>query len=145
MVFGYTAFSKPCFIFNGKYFLLFCAVFVLEFSIATWVTDNYIRPYLGDFLIVILLYFFCKSFTYFSPTKAALYTLLISCSIETAQYFGLIYLLKLEHSTLAKCILGTTFQWMDFVMYFSGTGTVLMWEYFRGIPLKHIDKSNLQY
>ena len=42
--------------FNPRYFLVAVALFITEVLIALYVRDDFIRPYVGDFLVVILVY-----------------------------------------------------------------------------------------
>lgn len=47
---------------NKTYLILTIFLFVIEVLIALFVHDNFIRPYVGDVLVVILIYCFVKSF-----------------------------------------------------------------------------------
>ena len=47
---------------NKTYLTLAVFIFVIEVLIALYVHDNFIRPYVGDVLVVILMYCFVKSF-----------------------------------------------------------------------------------
>jgi len=42
--------------FNKKFFLLTVFLFIVELYIGFFVQDDFIRPYGGDFLVVILIY-----------------------------------------------------------------------------------------
>jgi hypothetical protein len=89
------------------------------------VHDAFIRPSVGDFLVVIWLYCSFKSFLNTRVLATALVTLLIAYPIEVSQYFHLIYDMVWGDSHLARAILGTTFQWSDLLMYTLGIGLVL--------------------
>ena len=58
--------------FNLKYFLFALALFMIEVLIALFVHDSFIRPYLGDFLVVILIYCAVRTFIKASPLKIAI-------------------------------------------------------------------------
>src|SRR5688500_6374937 len=105
------------FIFRIKYFLLAILLFLAEVYIALYLNDAFLRPYGGDFLVVIFMYCFVKSFVNVSPFAIAAPVLLFSYLVECTQYFGLIYKLGLEDSFLAHLVLGSTFKWMDMVAY----------------------------
>ena len=47
--------------FNGVAFIIFVALFIVEVVIAVFVNDQFIRPILGDVLVVILIFFFLRS------------------------------------------------------------------------------------
>ena len=92
--------------------------------------DRIIRPYIGDLLVVILIYCFVKSFLD-SPVKpTAIGVLVFAYAVEISQYFHLINLLGLENSSLARIILGTSFEWVDLLAYTIGIVVVIILENF---------------
>ena len=114
--------------FNRNYFAITILLLLLEISIALYVHDNFIRPYFGDFLVMILLYCFLKSFVKVSVWVAAALVLVFSFAIETAQYFNLVKKLGLQHSKIAKVVLGNSFAWMDLLAYTLGILAVISME-----------------
>ena len=119
--------------FNRNYFILTILLFLIETAIALYLHDNFIRPYFGDFLVVILLYCFVKSFVNVSVWVAAGLVLLFSFAIEISQYFNAIEKLGLQHYKIATVVLGNSFAWMDLLAYILGILTVISIEkiYFR--------------
>ncbi len=113
------------FIFDYRYLILAFLLFWVEVYIDMEVHDAFIRPSVGDFLVVIWLYCSFKSFLNTRVLATALVTLLIAYPIEVSQYFHLIYDMVWGDSHLARAILGTTFQWSDLLMYTLGIGLVL--------------------
>ncbi|WP_313805618.1 DUF2809 domain-containing protein [Flavobacterium sp.] len=69
--------------FNVKYAIWTLLLFITEVLIAVCIRDNFIRPYLGDVLVVILLYCFLKSF--------------VKVKTVTAVVCGLCFALLLPH------------------------------------------------
>ena len=116
--------------FNRTYFTFTVFLFLLETAIALFVHDNFIRPYFGDFLVVMLLYCFLKSFIKVSVWAAAGLVLLFSFAIEIAQYFNMVEKLGLEHYKIAKVVLGNSFAWMDLLAYVLGILAVISIEKF---------------
>jgi zinc transporter ZupT len=116
--------------FNRTYFAFTIFLFLLETAIALFVHDNFIRPYFGDFLVVMLLYCFLKSFLNVSVWAAAGLVLLFSFAIEIAQYFNMVEKLGLEHYKIAKVVLGNSFAWMDLLAYVLGILAVISIEKF---------------
>ena len=116
--------------FNRTYFAVTVLLFLLEIAIALFVHDNFIRPYLGDFLVVMLLYCFLKSFLNVSVWVAAGFVLLFSFVIEIAQYFNAVEKLGLQHYKIAKIVLGNSFAWMDLLAYILGILAVISIEKF---------------
>jgi len=55
--------------FNKYYFALAALLFVTEVLIARYVTNNFIRSYFGDVLVVILIHCFVKII--YEPTRAS--------------------------------------------------------------------------
>jgi hypothetical protein len=117
--------------FNKTYFIITVALFLIEVFIALYVRDRFVRPYLGDFLVVILIYAFLKSFLNIRPITAAIIVLIFSFTIEFLQYFKLVEILGLQDSELARVILGTSYHWLDLVAYFLGILAVVLVERFR--------------
>jgi glucose-6-phosphate-specific signal transduction histidine kinase len=114
--------------FNSKYLVWAVAFFVIEILIAFYIHDRIIRPYIGDFLVVILIYCLVKAFFNFSVKQTAIGVLLFSYGVEILQYFKVVELLDLQGSKLARIIIGTSFEWMDMVAYTAGIGLVLVIE-----------------
>jgi hypothetical protein len=119
---------SPVIKFNSFYFLLASLIFCVEIFIAKYAHDQIIRPYVGDFLIVILIYCFIKSFFDTPVLATTLSVLIFSYLIETLQYFHLITWLGLQHSRIAGIVLGTSFAWIDLLAYTIGIGVVLFCE-----------------
>jgi hypothetical protein len=113
------------FTFNKKYFLLFLLVFATEVLIALYVHDDFVRPYLGDVLVVILIYCFVKSFVNLKVWMAAVAVLAFAFGVEVCQYFNLVEKLNLQHSKLARTVIGTSFSWWDMLTYVVGIAVVL--------------------
>lgn len=114
--------------FNKNYFAITLLLFAVEVLIALYVQDSFFRPYFGDFLVVIFLYCFLKSFVKITVWRAAIIVLLFSFFVEFTQYLNLITLLGLQKSGLAKAVLGTSFAWEDLVCYTIGILLVILVE-----------------
>jgi hypothetical protein len=114
--------------FNLKFFFFALVLFVIEVLIALFVHDNFIRPYAGDFLVVILIYCAVRTFVKASPWKVAIGVLLFSYLIETLQYFHIVDRLGLAKNGLAKTVIGYGFDWFDILAYTLGIVTVLFAE-----------------
>ncbi len=133
-------YHKPLFQFHKKYFFIAILLFLTEVFIAAYLHDAVIRPYGGDFLVVILIYCFVKSFLNTPVTATAFAVLLFSYIVETLQYFHLVDLLGLEKSTIARIVIGTSFAWTDLLAYTLGILLVLMIEFRFG---KAINKATI--
>lgn len=69
--------------FNLKYFLIAVAIFLVEILIATKLKDIFfIRAYLGDVLVVMLMYCFIRAFFDLEARKLIVGIFIFSCLIE---------------------------------------------------------------
>jgi hypothetical protein len=125
--------------FDKKYFLFAVVLFIIEVLIAVFIRDGIIRPYVGDFLVVILIYCAVRTFLRALPLKVAIGVLLFSYIIEGFQYLKIVEVLGLQNNEVAKTIIGYGFDWIDLVAYTSGGATILLLEKARFRPKK---KSN---
>ncbi len=134
--------NKTLFQFHRKYFFSTLLLFATEIFIAAYLHDAVIRPYGGDFLVVILIYCFVKSFLNTPVIATALAVLLFFYAIETLQYFHLVDILGLEKSTVARIIIGTSFAWTDLLAYTLGILLILIIEFRFGNATKSINSIN---
>lgn len=116
---------------NLTYILLSAILLIAELLIGVYMHDAFIRPYGGDFLVVILLYCFTKSFVDLPVIKTALGVLIFAYTVEISQYFHLVKLLRLEHSRIALLVLGNSFSLSDLLCYTLGIFLVLIIERIR--------------
>ena len=114
--------------FNKTYFSLTIVFFVIEVLIAFFVHDSFVRPYLGDILVIILIYSFIKSFIKLTVLQASVFTLIFSFTLEFLQFINSVEKLHLENHKIVKTILGTSFSWMDLLCYLLGFLTVIVVE-----------------
>ena len=106
--------------FNWNYFIIAFLLFVVEVLIAMFVHDQFIRPYFGDFLVVILIYCFVKSFLDTPFLKTAIAVLVFAFTLEVLQYFDIVTKIGLGHSKFARTVIGTSFEWIDLIAYTLG-------------------------
>lgn len=114
--------------YNKYYFALAVLLFITEVLIALYVHDAFIRPYFGDFLVVILVYCFVKAFVVSPLLPTLIGVLLFAYFIEFLQYLQLVKVLGLQNNAVARTVIGTTFQWGDILMYTLGIGLVFVVE-----------------
>jgi len=102
------------------FFCLFVASFLLLAYIALFINDRFVRPYLGDVLVVICIYFLAKAFFPSRGRLMALYIFVFAVIVEVTQLLGLIRFLGLENNPLARIVLGGVFDWIDIGCYAAG-------------------------
>jgi hypothetical protein len=117
--------------FRKSYFLLFLLLFAIEVYIGLYLHDTVIRPYGGDFLVVILLYCLVEAVTRLPVLLGAAWVLVFAYVIEISQYFHLVNMLGLQNFKLAKLLLGTTFSFIDLFTYTLGILAVIIVENLR--------------
>lgn len=99
---------------------LFALLFLVELIIAIYIDDSFVRPFVGDVLVIMLIYFFIRTFLVCHKMKLIIAILLFAFSVEVGQYFDMVSILHLQDNKLARIVLGTTFDVMDFVGYSVG-------------------------
>ncbi|CAL67518.1 DUF2809 domain-containing protein [Christiangramia forsetii] len=102
------------------YFLGFVFLFIIEVLIANFVTDSFVRPYLGDFLVVILIYCFLMSISKISVVNGLLIVLLFSFAVEFFQLINIVKLLQYQPPRIVMIVLGSSFSVWDLMAYTLG-------------------------
>lgn len=110
-----------------KCFCIFLFLLMIEIYIGIFVHDSIIRPFVGDALVVGVVYFFVRSFIK-KQRFLSIYVFLFACAIEVGQYFNLVSILHMENFKIARIIIGSTFDFMDIFSYFIGTIFIYVYE-----------------
>lgn len=113
---GRSAGGNPRRLYAGAAVVLFC----IEVAIALFVTDSFVRPYVGDVLAILLVYTFLRAITPLSLRSALATTLAIAVLIEVAQAAKLLSALGLGENRLARIVFGGSFDWLDLLAYAVG-------------------------
>jgi Protein of unknown function (DUF2809) len=111
--------------FHKKYFFIFLSLFLLESCIALFVHDRFIRPFVGDVIVVWLVFAFVRMF--FDRGKdwqIAAGVFAFAVLVEVGQYFDLVSLLGLQGSRMARVVIGSVFDWRDMLAY--GVGVLVL-------------------
>jgi len=107
------------------------ALFAIEFCIALFVHDGFVRPFIGDVLVVILIYAFIRIFIPERVRLLPLYVFIFAALVETLQYFKIVEVLGLQDNKVMSTIIGTSFDIRDILCYFVGCAFCGIWEYLR--------------
>ncbi|MHC1686040.1 MAG: DUF2809 domain-containing protein [Clostridiaceae bacterium] len=113
---------------NIKYIVSFIVLFIIETIIALFVHDQFIRPYFGDMLVVILMYTFIRGFTKKTIKFLPIDLFIFAAIVETAQYFKIVDLLHLQNNKAATIIIGSSFDIKDILCYLVGSVILIAWE-----------------
>jgi hypothetical protein len=101
------------------------ALFLIEVIIAVFVDDAVVRPFVGDGLAVILVYCALRAMTPLAGGMALALALATAFAVEFGQLFGVLDMLGLRGNPVARIVLGTGFDPMDFVAYAAGASCVV--------------------
>lgn len=102
------------------YALITIALLIIEVLIALFVHDSFIRPYVGDMLVVIVLYTFIRIFI---PEKVKFlpsYILCFAVLVEVLQYFRIVEVLGLSDNRFFSVLIGSVFDIKDIICYAVG-------------------------
>lgn len=110
------------------YLLAMVLIFLLELFIALFVRDVFIRPYVGDMLVVVLIYTFLRIIFPERPRLLPLYVFLFAAGVEALQGIRIVELLGLQDNRFFSVLIGTTFDWKDIVCYGVGCVMLGLWE-----------------
>lgn len=115
-----------------SFFVYFVLLFFIEVLIARFAPSGFIRGFVGDVLVVILLFCMARSFVPVVNAKGesinlfwrtpwlALGVLFFAFGIEFGQYWGLVDKLGLGGNRLARIVIGSHFDPLDLLAYFIG-------------------------
>lgn len=122
--------------FNLKYFLLSFVLFITEILIATLLKHIFfVRAYLGDVIVVMLLYTLVKSFFIIKYDRKIIAGIFIfSCLIEWAQYFNIADKLGFPRGSIMYIVVGNSFSWVDIACY--AIGCLLLLPFVKATPEK---------
>lgn len=111
-----------------RYALVFLLLLAVEVCIALFVHDRFIRPYVGDVLVVVVIYAFARIWLPTGRPWLVWAVTAFACCVEVGQAVGLVDLLGLGHIRFFRVLLGTTFDWHDLGCYLAGGGLILLTE-----------------
>lgn len=107
-----------------KYFIGFLISIIIEIIIALFVHDKFVRPYIGDVLVIICIYMLLKVILDNKVKHLELYIFIFAVVVEIMQYFNIMNYLANDNKIL-KIALGSTFDIKDIVCYFVGYIVIL--------------------
>ena len=115
---------------SSKYLLVTIVLLVVEVLIGLFVHDRVIRPYVGDILVIILLYTLVRSFVRKRIQALPLFIFVFACIVEVIQYFNILGMLGLRGNKLVSTITGTKFDFLDIICYLIGALVLFGWQFF---------------
>lgn len=111
------------------YIVLTVILLGIEICIALFVHDRFVRPYVGDVLVVFLIYSFVRIFVPRRGRFLPLFVFLFAVAVEILQLFSIVDRLGLGNIHFFRILVGAVFDWKDIVCY--GVGCLLLgaWEW----------------
>lgn len=113
--------------FNRKriiYIIIALCLTAVEVLIALFVHDNFIRPYIGDVLVVMVLYFGVRIFITDKIKLLPLYVFIFAAGVEALQYFKIVEILGLGDNGFFRILIGSVFDVKDIICY--GVGCIIL-------------------
>ena len=102
------------------YLISFILLLLIETGIAIWVKDDFIRPYLGVFLVLILIFCFLMFLWRISVLKGLLIVLIFSFTVEFFQLINIAKVLQYQPPEIVMIVLGSSFSLLDLLAYSLG-------------------------
>lgn len=100
----------------------------IEIGIALFIHDVFIRPYVGDMLVVVLIYTFVRIFIPKGVRLLPLWVFVFAAGVEVLQYFRIGEVLGLSDNRILSVVIGSTFDVKDIVCYGVGCGLIFLYE-----------------
>lgn len=113
---------------SRNYMVATAIILSIEIFIALYVNDQFVRPFLGDTLAVILVYCFIKIIIRDRVLMVAALSLCIAFLIEILQATNFIEFIGLEDNKLARIVMGTSFSWGDILAYIAGAVLIIIFD-----------------
>ncbi len=108
------------------YTIITIILLTIEVLIALFIHDNFIRPYIGDVLVVMVIYAFIRIFV---PEKLKMlpsYILCFAVLVEVLQYFRIVELLGLQGNRFFSVLIGSVFDMKDILCYAVGCTLIVV-------------------
>jgi len=93
---------------------------VIEVLIALFVHDAFVRPYVGDVLVVVVLYTFIRMFIPEGCKLLPLYIFIFAAGVEVLQLFHIVDVIGLGNNRFFRVLIGSVFDIKDIICYALG-------------------------
>ena len=100
---------------------------IIEVLIALYVHDDFVRPYVGDMLVVVVGYAFVRIFIPERITLLPLWVFIFAVAVEILQWFHIVVLLGLTDNRFFRVLIGGVFDVKDILCY--GVGCIMLGGY----------------
>ena len=104
---------------------------LIEVIIALYVHDDFIRPYVGDVLVVIVIYTFIRIIVPEKCKLIPLFLFMFAAGVELLQLANIVEILGVADNKFLKILIGSVFDIKDIVCYAVGCVILCMYEWVR--------------
>ncbi len=104
---------------------------LIEVIIALYVHDDFIRPYVGDMLVVIVIYTFIRMIVPEKYRLIPLFIFIFAVGVELLQLVNIVGILGVADNIFLKTLMGSVFDIKDIVCYAVGCVILYMYEWIR--------------
>lgn len=111
--------KKKIFYLTATIILLF-----IEVLIALYVHDNFIRPFVGDVIVVIVIYTFVRVLIPEKCRLLPLYIFIFAAAVEVLQGIHIVNILGVADNHFLRTLIGDSFDIIDILCY--GVGCILL-------------------
>ena len=109
-----------------KYLIIFIIIFMVEVFIGAYSHSGIIRNYVGDILVIPVMYFFIRIIYPKRIRKLPYILFLFAVIVEILQYMKINNILGIEGSSLLGILLGSTGDIKDILCYFIWTIIIII-------------------
>ncbi len=102
------------------YIIFFLVILITEICIALFIHDDFIRPYVGDVLVTMLICSFLRIFIPEGVRLLPAYVFIFAAIVEITQYFDIVKILGLQDNRVLSTLIGRTFSLLDLLCYAVG-------------------------
>ena len=113
------------------YLIATLVLLATEVCIGLFVHDGFVRPFIGDVLVVILIYTFIRIFIPEKMRLLPLFIFIFATGVELLQYLKIVEVLGLQDNAFLSTVIGTSFDIRDILCYFVGCVFCGVWEFIR--------------
>lgn len=111
------------------YLTAFVLLLCTEIVIGAFVRDDFIRPYVGDVLVVVLIYCLIRIIKPTGVKLLPLYVFLFASAVELLQLINVVDLLGIPKGSVVAIMIGSTFSYPDIICYAVGCTIVAVTEF----------------
>ena len=108
------------------YAIITIILLTIEVLIALFIHDNFVRPYIGDVLVVMVIYTFIRIFVPERVRMLPSYILCFAVLVEVLQYFRVVELLGLQDNRFFSVLIGSVFDMKDIICYALGCTLIVI-------------------